>query len=165
MDRDELIRRYHINKNKWFELCLRYQNSPENAEDVLQNALIKMIQKIELFDPDKGDFGGWAYKLILNENLMFLRKNSGLKRTENLSGIESYEPESTVLESISKKEILTLVQKLPDGYRTVFNLFVIEGYSHKEISELLEISPGTSKSQLSKAKSLLRKQLEILYAL
>lgn len=148
-------------KHLWYSICLRYQSNTEDAADVLQNGLIKLYTHLKQFEPTKGDFKSWSCKLMVNENLMFIRTQLNSKNRmpeELLLGIADTREQP--IDSLSAKELTLMVQSLPLGYRTVFNLYVIEGYSHSEIASLLNIAEGSSKSQLSKAKKMLRQILE-----
>lgn len=161
-DRQSLTVLYEMYQHQWFTLCLRYQKNQADACDVLQEAVIKVFENIKSYNPDKGEFGGWAYRVVLNENLQYLRKEKR-KSHEGLEQVfDLKDNRETALERVSAQELTALIQQLPAGYRTVFNLYVIEGYSHKEIAVQLGISEGTSKSQLSKSKAMLRRRLEIM---
>lgn len=162
-DRKAQTRCYEQYRSVWYSICLRYQNNSATALDCLQNALIKIFSKISQFDVEKGSFKSWSSRIVINENLMELRKRSSKAFVEDIE--ESYdlfdESESAV-EMLSAQELTNMIQQLPAGYRTIFNMYVIEGYSHVEISKELGISAGTSKSQLFKARKLLQQQLEVL---
>jgi RNA polymerase sigma-70 factor (ECF subfamily) len=154
---------YDLYKSKWFMICLRYVKKREDALDVLQNALIKIYSKLNTYDAEKGAFGAWSSRIVVNESIMFQRKYwKGTELVELNDEIYISSTES-VSENILSAETLTkLIQQLPDGYRVVFNLYAIEGYTHKEIAEILGVSVGTSKSQLFKAKRILKKQIEVI---
>lgn len=154
---------YQKYRTLWFAMCLRYSKNRDDAMDALQNALINILSNLHQFDPDKGSFKSWSTKIVVNENLMLLRKkNLQLEVIDfRLEDLEPYTNENSE-SSFSKKELIQMIQSLPDGYRAVFNLYVMEGYSHQEISGILNISVGTSKSQLSKAKKMLRAKLGLL---
>jgi RNA polymerase sigma-70 factor (ECF subfamily) len=162
-DKNAQTRLYHLHKTNWYMICLRYNSCEADAMDVLQNALIKIFTNLKQFESRKGKFKSWSGKIIVNENLMFLRKKIASFKVsfleEHLHVEDTYE---SAIDILSAEELTKLIQKLPEGYRTVFNLYVLEGYSHKEISEILKISVGTSKSQLFKAKKLLQQKLEVL---
>ncbi|TVP53923.1 MAG: RNA polymerase sigma factor [Mongoliibacter sp.] len=140
-----------------FMLCLRYLKHQEDAEDVLSSALLKVFRCLDRFEFEReGSFEAWARKITVNECLICLRKQKRspmmVEPDESIAiGIED------VLDKISADELFVLILQLPEGYRTVFNLYEIEGYTHPEISEKLGIGVGTSKSQLSKAKNYLKK--------
>lgn len=156
---NELYARYgHV----WYSICLRYHKNSEEAKDALQNALIKIYSKIRQFDPDKGEFKSWSCKIVVNENLMLIRKNKDFLKEFDDTYDETILNTESAIDILSAEELTKMIQQLPDGYRTIFNLYVIEGYSHDEISTMLNISKGTSKSQLFKAKRLLKQKLEVL---
>ena len=140
-------------------LCRRYVKSKEHAEEILLDGFYKFFKGLPAFTYE-GDpaLNAWLKKIMVNECLMALRrKNVFTIVTE--SAAEEIPWKDDVLNKLSADEIFLLVVQLPVGYRTVFNLYVIEGMNHREIAGLLGISEGTSKSQLSKAKSLLQKML------
>lgn len=140
-------------------LCRRYVKDNSDAEEVLLSGFHKFFQTIDRFEfADSGSIGGWIKKIMVNECLLFLRK-----RTELFFSPEEYADTMPATEDTIGKmnvaEILKMIGMLPDGYRLVFNLYVVEGYNHREIAALLRITEGTSKSQLSKARSYLQKEL------
>lgn len=154
---------YELYRHRWFALCLRYQKDREDAVDALQNGLIKVFKHLKVFDPKKGEFGAWSSRVIINENLMLLRSNKRSFQTTDIDEGEYEEAtEENALDRLSAQEITDLISKLPHGYRTVFNLYAVDGYGHAEIAEMLNISEGTSKSQLYKARKLLQAKLEVL---
>ncbi len=153
---------YNLYCRKWFTICLRYNKRRVDAEDVLQNALSKIFKNINQFNPKLGDFEGWAYRIVVNENLLFYKKKKDILLFEDVSNHGEEAVEILEYDTLNPKELVKLIQGLPEGYRTVFNLYVIEGYTHNEIAEILKISVGTSKSQLSKAKRELRTKIEVL---
>ncbi len=142
-----------------FRISMRYVKNEEDAQDILVMAFNKVFKSINTFNYwGNGSFEAWIRKVVINEALMWLRKNHNFNLNENLDHITP-EPDLSDLSRLEAEDILQMIFKLPTGYRTVFNLCVIEGYSHEEISQLLNISDGTSRSQLFKAKSLLKKML------
>lgn len=151
-------------KHLWYTICLRYVNQRADALDVLQNALVKIFMKLDQFDNGIGSFKSWSSRVVVNEAIMFQRKywNNNEVKGLNLELINRSES-SKAISNLTLEEMTEMIQQLPDGYRIVFNLYEIDGYSHKEISEQLGISIGTSKSQLFKAKSILKKKLEGSY--
>jgi len=154
---------YQKYQTTWYMICLRYQKNKDDALDCLQNGLIKIFSKIDQFDVEKGNFKAWSCKVVVNENLMFLRKKGNSFKVYDVDEVTFIPNQSeTALDILSAEELTKMVQNLPNGYRTVFNLFVIEGFSHQEIAEILDISIGASKSQLFKARKLLQKKLEVL---
>lgn len=139
-------------------VCLRYLNDEEEAKDALIEGFLKVfnnLQKIEY--RDKESLTVWIRRIMINECLMRLRKNKGVIF---LSINEDDSISNTLIEEdISTEEIFNIIKSLPDGYRTVFNLYVVEGYSHQEIAEMLGISESASRSQLSHARVKLKEQL------
>ena len=144
---------------KMLMVCRRYVKSGEDAEERLLDGFYKFFKNLSSFSY-QGDAAlhGWLKKIMINECLIQLRKKNTFSIVSESAATE-LELEEDALDHLSAVEIFNLVVQLPVGYRTVFNLYVIEGMGHKEIAGLLGISEGTSKSQLSKAKSLLQKML------
>lgn len=147
---------------KMYAVCLRYSKDATEAEDILQDGFVKIFSHISSFK-NEGSLEGWVRRIIVNTALERFRKKTPL-----LTSSESYEKVTdlhydTIESTISAKELMEIIQKLPPGYRTVFNLYAIEGYSHKEIGEMLGISEGTSKSQLARARGLLQESVATLY--
>lgn len=154
---------YKQHERYWFRVCLRYAASRSEAQDILQEGLISVYSSLPQFDAERGTFKSWSNRVIVNAALRFLKKNKWQQSFEDLEEAdEEIEISEDALDKIAAKELTELVQKLPIGYRLVFNLSVVEGYKHQEIAEQLGITVGTSKSQLSKAKKALRQQLETL---
>ena len=143
---------------KMYAICLRYAGNTDDAQDLLQEGFIKIYKNLEKFR-NEGSFEGWMRRVFVNTSIEHFRRKVNLNSiTENEEkGIE----DSTwnVLDSLAEKDIIQLIQELSNGYRTVFNLYVVEGYSHKEIGDMLGISEGTSKSQLARAKMILQKKV------
>lgn len=145
---------------KMLGVCLRYAPNIEIAQDVLQDGFIKVFGKLSEFKMD-GSFEGWIRRIMVNTSLDEIRRNKKRQNDVDMSAVEyMVEDKSYILESLQAEDLLKMVQKLPIGYRTVFNLYAIEGYSHKEIAEQLDISENTSKSQYSRAKMQLREMIE-----
>lgn len=141
-------------------LCKRYVKDEHSAEELMMNGFYKFFSTIARFQyAGKDSVSAWMKRIMVNECLMFLRESRSIRIMSEEQAADLVLDES-VFAAMSAQEILKLVGLLPDGYRTVFNLFVIEGYGHKEIAALLRVSEGTSKSQLNKAKQLLQKLLE-----
>lgn len=143
---------------------MRYLRSQEDAEEVLSNTFIKVFKKLDQYKGD-GALGGWIRRIMVNESLNFLkyRKNLFVEVEEENHGSFSHQ---RLQDEINADHLMLMIAELPLGYRTVFNLYAIEGYSHREIGEMLGISENTSKSQLSKARKQLQEKLavnEIMY--
>ena len=139
-------------------VCLRYSKNETEAEDVLQDSFIKAFDKLETFK-NEGALGGWLRKITVNTALEFYRKNK-IDSQLLTDDIENIDDEINAIQKLELDDLVFKIQQLPTGFRTVFNLYAIEGYNHKEIGELLSISNGTSKSQYSRAKRLLIKMIE-----
>jgi len=142
-------------------VCRRYEYAGFGASDILQESFILIFKNISSFDSTKASLETWMKKIAVNTALKVLRKRkmNFLEIDDHHIQIRDTSNEPIDPSSFSEEFLLKKIKELPDGYRSIFNLFVIEGYSHKEIAGLLEISVQTSKSQLSKAKKLLRKKL------
>ena len=147
---------YTMYSKRMMAIALRYCNTNFEAEDIVQETFIKVFEKINSFDSN-GSFEGWLKRVLVNYSITNYHKTYKEKKFEDVSELEvADESVGNVFSKISNEELLELLQTLPYGYRTVFNLYVIEGYNHKEIGELCTISEGTSKSQLAKAKMMLK---------
>jgi RNA polymerase sigma factor (sigma-70 family) len=141
-------------------LCSRYVKDSHRAEEMMMNGFYKFFTTIDRFRyAGKDSVSAWIKRIMVNECLMFLRDNKSIRVVPE-EAVADHALDESVFAAMNAQEIVKLINRLPDGYRMVFNLFVIEGYSHKEIALLLQISEGTSKSQLNKAKQFLQKLLE-----
>jgi len=144
---------------KMFSLCLRYMGDGDRAADVLQDGFVTLFSKLDSYSGE-GSFEGWARKIFVNTALMSLRKSDVLRDSEDIdAAFEISEAGVTAIQSIGYKELTGMIGELPTGFRTVFNLYVVEGYSHKEIAEMLGISENTSRSQLQRARVMLQNKL------
>jgi len=144
---------------KMYAVCLRYASNVEDAQDLLQEGFIKVYRNLHHFRAE-GSFEGWIRRVFVNTSIEHFRKKSTKLAmvTEKEEGtIEN--TDISALENLAEKDIIKIVQELSPGYRAVFNLYVVEGYSHKEIGDMMGISEGTSKSQLARAKSVLQKKI------
>ncbi|AKU70603.1 RNA polymerase sigma factor [Prevotella fusca] len=143
------------------KVCSRYISNQEDRHDVLQEAFIRIFTRIHTFEyRGKGSLKAWLTKIVINESLYFLRNNDPSLFTDKTTDIADSSTEDPDVDSMSITQITDTILKLPPGYRTVFNLYVIEGKSHKEIAELLNIKPDTSASQFHKARNMLAKMLK-----
>jgi len=138
-------------------ICLRYAQNEQEAEDVMQDSFVKAFEKLKSYNGN-GSLGGWIRKLTLNTALELYRKNK-----RNIVAIEidssTQLANDNSIEQLELNDLLLKIQSLPTGFRTIFNLYAVEGYNHREIGSLLNISEGTSKSQYSRARVLLRKMI------
>ena len=144
---------------KMFAVCLRYMDDKEAAEDILQDGFVTLFTKLDSYSGE-GSFEGWARKIFVNTALMSLRKNDVLRQTEDVDAAWNITADTpTEIEDIGYKELMKMIASMPPGFRTVFNMYVLEGYSHKEIAESLGISEATSRSQLQRARTLLQNKI------
>ena len=141
-------------------VCLRYAKDSEEAQDVLQMGFIKVFEKLEMYK-HQGSLEGWIRKIIVNTALDNIRKNKKLMNNIELEKVDYqlHNYDENAIDALSAEDLLRVIQKMPTGFRTVFNMYVIEGFSHKEIAEKLNISVSTSKSQFSRARVFLQKRL------
>ncbi|MDA9555212.1 RNA polymerase sigma factor [Pelobium sp.] len=150
---------YQTTSSKMLGICMRYAKDQFEAEDMMQTGFVKVFKKINDYRGE-GSFEGWMRRIMVHTSIEFYRKNL---RTLNVVDIdETYDHEASTAFDISNlnvKDLMRLVQNLSSGYRMVFNMYAIEGYSHKEIAEELGITEGASKSQLSRARAILREQV------
>lgn len=139
-------------------VCLRYSQDGMEAEDMMQDAFIKVFNYINQFKFE-GSFEGWIRRIVVNTCIRHLeRKKMSFKEIEDhQSGMPQIDP--SAFTHLGEEDLMKLISALPEGYRTVFNLSVIEGYSHDEIAEILHIQAGTSRSQLVKARKMLQSQI------
>jgi RNA polymerase sigma factor (sigma-70 family) len=156
----ELFERY---ASAMMSVCVRYVPDRETARDLLQDGFIKLYTKIDTYS-GSGSFAGWVRRIFVTTALEYLRLNDALRQSDS---IEEYSDsirtnDVTILDKLSADDLMDCVAKLPDGYRTVFNLYAIEGYSHTEIAKMLEINESTSRSQFMRARKLLQKKVQAL---
>lgn len=151
---------YDMFKKLVFSVVMRYAKDVPEAEDIMQDTFVKLYRDLYQYQPTSA-LGAWVRRVSVNTALMHVRKKRMLfSDVELYNLVEHRQSNDDVFSTIGAKEIMKMVQQLPDGYRIVFNLYVVEGYSHKEIAEQLNVSVNTSKSQLSRAKKMLRSVLE-----
>ncbi|MGE5107283.1 MAG: RNA polymerase sigma factor [Sphingobacteriales bacterium] len=140
---------------KMYAVCLRYAGNADDAQDLLQEGFIKVYNNLHKFRGE-GSFEGWIRRIFVNTSIEHFRRKSKLRTVAENENTGAEDKSLTALDNLGEKDILKLIQELSPGYRTVFNLYVVEGYAHKEIAEMMGISEGTSKSQLARAKNILR---------
>lgn len=159
-DRKAQFALYQLYKGKMLGLCRRYAISNAEAEDILQEAFIKVFKNINKIQKNES-LGGWIRNIVVNTAIDFYRKSRYQTfEVQYEDALEKPDNDFFILEKLTNEEIINTMQQLPNGYRMVLNLYVIEGYSHDEIAKMLNISVGTSKSQLSRAKEQLRTHLK-----
>lgn len=148
---------YRLYANKLFAVCLKYSNSYQQAEDNLQDGFMTIFDKIVQYQ-DKGSFEGWMKRIVINTALQKFRKQTVF---ELVNEEQLKEPALEVDEEVvSIDYLLEIIHELPDRYRQVFNLYALDGFSHKEIAEMLQITTGTSKSNLARARIILKEKIE-----
>jgi RNA polymerase sigma-70 factor (ECF subfamily) len=156
---------YEMYSRKMMGVCLRYIGDRETARDLLQDGFIKVFTSIESYSGN-GSFEGWIRKIFVNCALEYLRKSDVLREAVGFDlSIDQIGFDDLIISEISASELLKLVQDLPNSLRAVFNLFAIEGYSHKEVAKMMDISESTSRSQYVRAKQLLQSRINELYGL
>jgi len=151
---------YQLYGGLLYGMAIRYANTNKEAEDVLQDTFIKVFQNIDSFS-NTGSFIGWVKRILVNTAINSYRTayNRNIETHEEIYSFPLYE-ENDVFNNLAEEDLLKILDRLPTGYKTVFNLYVIEGYKHHEIGEILGISEGTSKSQLSKARNMLKSMIK-----
>lgn len=149
---------YQLFASKMYGVCLRYSRDATEAEDNLQDGFIKIFEKIGTFRHE-GSFEGWMRRIMVNVSLEKYRKQNLLQTVDDLSSYELPDLKDEIISGISANDLMKLIRELPPRYRMVFNLYVFEGMNHKEIAEEMRISEGTSKSNLARARIILKKQI------
>jgi len=152
---------YERFSRKMMGVCLRYANSAEEAQDILQDGFIKVFNNLSKFKKE-GSLEGWVRRIMVNTALENYRKTKKERQNVDLDNV-SYQLEHNdyIIESMEARSLLKLIQTLPSGYKTIFNLYAIEGYTHKEIGVQLDISENTSKSQYSRARTYIQKMIKV----
>lgn len=151
-------RLYEMYSSKMYALCYRYVREPMEAEDILVTAFTKIFDKIDQFKKE-GSFEGWIRRIVMNEALTHLRRNRSMYLETELEQADREPDYDKLSDHLEAEDLLNMIREMPSGYRIVFNMYAIDGYSHKEIADHLGISENTSKSQLSRARTYLQKIL------
>jgi RNA polymerase sigma-70 factor (ECF subfamily) len=149
---------FDLYSSKMYAICYRYVKNPMEAEDILVTAFTKIFERINQFKGE-GSFEGWIRRVMVNEALTFLRKSRNMYLETDLEQADREPNYDQLSDHLEAEDLMRMIQELPAGYRLVFNMYAIDGYSHKEIAEQLGISENTSKSQLSRARTYLQKLL------
>lgn len=154
----ELLYRRHA--SKLYAVCLQYSGNDEEASDILQEGFIKIFENLDRYKY-QGSFEGWMRRIIVNTALEKFRSRNNLYRVDDIDQITEpeAEPDNEDYAGLGANDLLGIIRELPPKYRIIFNLFAIEGYSHKEISKMVNISEGTSKSNLSRARTILQRRV------
>ncbi len=150
---------YDLYAPKLMAVCYRYANNHSEAQDMLQDGFVKIFEKLDKYS-GLGSFEGWMRRIVVNTALDSIRKNKKRLFHSDIDEVEFQLPRNDFIEErLCAEDLMKVLHSIPIGYRTVFNLYAIEGYSHKEIAEQLSINVSTSKSQYSRAKALLREKI------
>ena len=154
---------YERLSSRMFSLCIRYVGDREIAKDVLHDGFIVLFSKLNTYKGE-GSFEGWARRIFVNTALMSMRKGDVLKYSEGLEGGEAIKVtvNPTAIGQLEAETLMKLISQMPAGFRTVFNMYAIEGYSHQEIAKALDITEGGSRSQLSRARLWLQEKLQAM---
>lgn len=166
LNEEELIRRCIDNDrhaqeflfNQFYKdlylIAMRYLSDHHNAEDVIIQSFTRVFKSLKNFSHSgQGSLGRWVRTIVINESIRLLKKRSLIQFNEDVRHLDFQDSDANGLQQLQASDITRLIEKLPTGYRTVFNLFVVEGYSHKEIARMLGVSESTSKTQLKKARN------------
>lgn len=149
---------YDLYSSKMYGVCYRYVKHSMEAEDILVTAFTKIFERLNQYKGE-GSFEGWIRRIMVNESLTYLRKHRTMYLETDLAQAEREPDYDQMSDHLEAEDLLKLIQKLPPGYQVVFNMYAIDGYSHKEIAAQLGISENTSKSQLSRARAYLQRLL------
>lgn len=154
---------YELYAPTMLSVCIRYVGNKETANDLLQEGFIKIFTRIDSYS-GIGSFGGWIRRIFVTTALEYLRQKDALKMSKNIDDYNDCTEgfDVSVLDRLSADEIMSCVSQLPDGFRTVFNLFAIEGYTHYEIAQMLNIKESTSRSQFTRARRMLQEVVLLL---
>jgi len=152
---------YHAMASKMLGVCLRYARSTFEAEDMLQSGFIKVFRHLDSYQR-VGSFEGWIRRIMVNTAIEMYRKNQRGGVSVEIDEVYDDAQQTFSMDALECEDLLRLIQALPHGYRVVFNMYALEGFSHKEIAEALQISEGASKSQLSRARTWLKEKLKQL---
>jgi RNA polymerase sigma-70 factor (ECF subfamily) len=157
-DREAQTELYHRFASKMFALCYRYANNYHTAQDILQEGFVKVFTHLDMFE-GRGSLEGWIRRIMVNTALEVLRKKAPTDRFKELDNVTQVSVKEDMLDKIETQVVMDLIQQIPDGYREVLNLFIIEGYSHQEISVMMGISESNSKIRLMRARTMLQNKI------
>lgn len=146
---------------KMYALCIRYAGNTDDAQDILQDGFVKVFGNIARFK-GTGSFEGWIRRIIVNTAIEHFRKKNTLQAIDEYTENQLADDHTNIFNLLEAKELLEVIKSMPAGYRTVFNLYAVEGYTHKEIATMMNLTEGTSKSQYARAKSWLQERIKKL---
>jgi RNA polymerase sigma factor (sigma-70 family) len=152
---EELYKTY---TNRMYAICMRYADNPDTAKDLLQEGFVRVFRALDRFRFE-GSFEGWMKRIFINNCIEYYRSHKSDPWVSDVDEAVGLEAEDHTISNLGLEELMKAIQSLPTGYRTVFNLFAVEGYTHREIAEQLQISENTSKTQLLKARNMLQRIL------
>jgi len=144
---------------KMYALCIRYADNVDDAQDILQDGFVKVFGNIGKFK-GSGSFEGWIRRIMVNTAIEHFRKKNILQAIDEKTENQLADEHSNIFNLLETKELLEIIKSMPAGYRTVFNLYAVEGYTHKEIAAMMNLNEGTSKSQYARAKSWLQEKIK-----
>jgi RNA polymerase sigma-70 factor (ECF subfamily) len=144
---------------KMYALCIRYAGNTDDAQDILQDGFVKVYSNIGKYK-GTGSFEGWIRRIIVNTAIEHFRKKNMLYSIDEKTEIQLADENTNIFNQLEAKELLEIIKSMPAGYRTVFNLYAVEGYTHKEIASMMNLTEGTSKSQYARAKSWLQEKIK-----
>lgn len=162
--REDQGRLYQLFSSRMFAVCLYYSKDQTEAEDILHDGFMKVYKYIRQYQ-GKGSFEGWIKRIMINTALERFRKQNYLYTVEDVFEYMEEESNENIISSISFQDLLDLIRELSPQYRMVFNLYAVEGHSHKEISDMLAISVGTSKSNLARARKVLQEKVRMRFSI
>ena len=155
LKKDRHAQEFLFNHHYWdmYLIAMRYLSDHHNAEDVIIQSFAKVFNKLNRFNyQGQGSLGRWIRTILINESIRLLQKKSLIEFNEDMQQLDTHNTDADSLQQMQASDIMRVIEQLPTGYRTVFNLYIVEGYAHKEIAKMLNISENTSKSQLMKAR-------------
>lgn len=161
MERKAQEKLYQLTASKMLGVCMRYTNNRAEAEDILQTGFVRVFTRMDSYRGE-GAFEGWIRKIMVNTAIESFRRNRRMVQAEDIQELAEENTPGLNVDELAYADLLNIVQQLPAGYKIVFNMYAIEGYSHREIAEALDISEGTSKSQLLRAREWLKKRIKLL---
>lgn len=144
---------------KMYALCIRYAGNTDDAQDILQDGFVKVFSNIGKYK-GTGSFEGWIRRIIVNTAIEHFRKKNMLQVIDEKTETQLADENTNIFNQLEAKELLEIIKSMPSGYRTVFNLYAVEGYTHKEIATMMNLTEGTSKSQYARAKSWLQEKIK-----
>lgn len=160
-DRQAQEKLYQLTASRMMGVCMRYTNNRAEAEDILQTGFVRVFTRIESYRSE-GAFEGWIRRIMVNTAIEAFRRNKRMVQAEDIQELADEFGPASEIDEMAYEDLINIIQQLPAGYKLVFNMFAIEGYSHKEIAEELGISESTSKSQLLRAREWLKKRIKLL---